>query len=146
VAYIDKNKNKSLPDLDELQSIGFKLPIEFDNQSLTTQTLDAVKQNLLCLLSTELGERLFQPNLGARLKRFLFEPFTQDMVTEIKAVIHDSIKLWLPFLIIKNIQVQLSEIITGNTETKNTIEIQVDFSLNKNPSILESVQVTIGGE
>ncbi len=146
MAYIDKNKNKSLPDLDELQSIGFKLPIEFDNQSLTTQTLDAVKQNLLCLLSTELGERLFQPNLGARLKRFLFEPFTQDMVTEIKAVIHDSIKLWLPFLIIKNIQVQLSEIITGNTETKNTIEIQVDFSLNKNPSILESVQVTIGGE
>tara|TARA_Y100001963_G_scaffold159984_1_gene266703 strand:- start:1264 stop:1704 length:441 start_codon:yes stop_codon:yes gene_type:complete len=143
MAYIDKSKNKALADLDEQQSIGFKLPIEFDNRSLTVETLDAVKQNLMCLLSTELGERLYQPNLGARLKRFLFEPFSQDMVTEIKGVIHDSIQTWLPFLIIKNIQVKMSEITTG--ETRNTLEIQVDFSLNRNPNILESVQVVVGG-
>jgi phage baseplate assembly protein W len=143
LAYIDKNKNKSLPDLDELQNIGFKLPIEFDNEGMTTETLEAVKQNLMCLLSTELGERLYQPNLGIRLRRFLFEPFSEDMATEIKAVIHESITLWLPFLIIKNIHVQMSEITTH--ETKNTLEIQVDFSLKKNPTILDSVQVVVGG-
>jgi len=143
LAYIDKHKNKSLPDQDELQSLGFKLPIEFDNEGMTSETLDAVKQNLMCLLSTELGERLYQPNLGMRLKRFIFEPFSQDMVTEIKAIVHESINLWLPFLIINNIQVQMSEITTH--ETRNTLEIQVDFSLKRNPTILDSVQVTIGG-
>ena len=65
------------------------------------------------------------------------------MVTEIKAVVHESINLWLPFLIINNIQVQMSEITTH--ETRNTLEIQVDFSLKRNPTILDSVQVTIGG-
>ena len=55
MAYIDKNKKKFIADRDENQFIGFKLPFELDNggfNSLTTETLDAVKQNLLNLFAS----------------------------------------------------------------------------------------------
>jgi len=143
LAYVDKKKTKkTLPDLDELQRIGFKLPVQFDNDAMTLDTLEAIKVNLKCLISTETGERLMQPTLGARLKRFLFEPFSGDMVTEIKAVIHESINLWLPFLNITNIQVNMSNISDG--ESFNTLDITIDFNLKRNTAVLDSVQVTVG--
>jgi phage baseplate assembly protein W len=143
LAYIDKSKTgKTLPDLDELQSLGFKLPVEFDGDAMTLDTLEAIKVNLRSLISTETGERLMQPNLGARLKRFLFEPFSDDMIMEIKAVIHESINLWLPFLNITNIQVNMSTLSDG--ESFNTLDITIDFNLKRNSAMLDSVQVTVG--
>ena len=143
MAYIDKSKTgKTLPDLDELQSLGFKLPVEFDGDAMTLDTLEAIKVNLRSLISTETGERLMQPNLGARLKRFLFEPFSDDMIMEIKAVIHESINLWLPFLNITNIQVNMSTLSDG--ESFNTLDITIDFNLKRNSAMLDSVQVTVG--
>ena len=90
MAYIDKNKKKFIADRDENQFIGFKLPFELDNggfNSLTTETLDAVKQNLLNLLNTEMGERVMQPNLGVRIRRYLFEPYRDGVITGIQDIL-----------------------------------------------------------
>ena len=77
MAIIDKNtKNWFLVDEDENQFIGLTLPLVLDSGELasTKTTLEAVKQNVLNLCSTDAGERVMQPNLGLRLKRFLFQP------------------------------------------------------------------------
>ena len=81
MAIVDNN-NQSVVDRDDAVSIGLKLPIVLDNGQLasTKTTLEAVKQNILNLCNTEVGERVMQPTLGVRLKRFLFEPFTEDTV------------------------------------------------------------------
>ena len=81
MAVVDKTKNKWIQDRDELQSIGFKLPIVLDNGSgaLSKSTIDAVKNNLLCLLNTEAGERVMQPTLGVRLREFYFNRFQKRL-------------------------------------------------------------------
>ena len=141
---IDTTKKILKDDRDETQSIGFKLPIELDNEydSLTQDTLDAVKQNVLNLCSTEMGERVMQPTLGIRLKRFLFEPFSEDIVVQVQDTIIESMNYWLPFVVVKNIDVKMSDNQSG--DFASLMEVSVAFGLKKDPSSFESVQVIIG--
>ena len=92
MAIIDKTKENWIYDRDEAVSLGLKLPMTFDNgyNASTKTTLEAVKQNVLNLCSTELGERVMQPNLGIQLKRYLFEPFTEDVKIAIQNSIVDT--------------------------------------------------------
>ena len=91
MAIIDKTKQNWIYDRDESVSLGLKLPMTFDNgyDASTKTTLEAVKQNVLNLCSTELGERVMQPNLGVRIRQFLFEPFTEDVRVAIQNSIID---------------------------------------------------------
>lgn len=145
MAIIDKNQqNWLLVDTDQDQFIGLTLPLYLDNGDIasTKTTIEAVKQNLFNLCSTEAGERIMQPNLGVRLKRFLFEPGnTANIIGEIQQVIKESINYWLPFLLIKKINVVMSEDEGGNS--KNTMEITINFALQQNPNMMESVQIQL---
>ena len=145
MAIIEKNaENWYGVDRDVDTFIGLQLPIILDNgqEASTKTTLEAVKQNLLNLLNTEMGERVMQPNLGVRLKRFLFEPFSQEIVEEIQQVIMDSINYWLPFLLINNIEVKMSENEQGDFRSR--LNILVDFSLQKDPTTNEQVETSVG--
>ncbi len=145
MAIVDKNnKNWYVVDRDEDTFIGMSLPLTFDGDNPTKTTLESVKQNVLNLCSTEMGERVMQPNLGVRLKRFLFEPFSEELIFQVKEVVNESINYWLPFVKINDIRVQMSDNDTG--DFRNAMEISVDFSLIKDPNTHESVQVTVDGE
>ena len=142
MALRDKNKG-FIVDRDENQSIGFKLPVEFEHGGvLTTKTLDAVKEDLLCLVSTEMGERPMQPTLGVKIRQFLFEPFSTEVVDQVQTSVVDSIGFWLPFVKVRNIQVNMSEQLDG--DFRSTMDVKIDFSLKQDPGTLESVQITIG--
>ena len=145
MAIIEKNdKNWYIVDRDEDTFIGLTLPLTFDGDNPSKTTLEAVKQNVLNLCSTEMGERVMQPNLGVRLKRFLFEPFSEELVFQVKEIINESINYWLPFVNINDIRVKMSDNEVG--DFKSTLEVSVDFSLKKDPNTQESIQITVGGE
>ena len=140
MAILDKSKNNFLVDRQDDKAVGLKLPLVIDSGELmsTQTTIEAVKQNLMNLLSTELGERVMQPNLGIRLKKFLFEPFNTDVVIQIQDVIVECINYWLPFIQINDILVRMSD------SERNTMQISVNFNLKKDSNKHESVQITIG--
>ena len=145
MAIIDKDQNKwYINDRDEKTFIGLKLPINLDqlNDASTETTLEAVKQNVKNICSTELGERVMQPNLGMFLKKFLFEPFTEETVFQIQETVNESLNYWLPFIKIDDIGITMSENTGG--DFKNTMEVSVVFSLKKDPNTHESVQITVG--
>lgn len=52
----------------------------------------AVKQSVRNLVLTNLGERLFQPNVGSTVYRSLFEPFSGFTAEDIKQSIINTIK------------------------------------------------------
>ena len=144
MAIIDKNSsNWYLVDQDQDQFIGLSFPLVFDNTASTKTTLAAVKSNLFLLCSTELGERIMQPNLGIRLKRYLFEPFSEILVSDIKETVTESINYWMPFVKINQILVEMSPINTG--DFKNTLDLVIEFSLSKDPDTLESIQISVSG-
>jgi phage baseplate assembly protein W len=130
-------------DRDEGVLIGIKLPIVLaeGSEASSTTTLEAVKSNLMNLCSTEVGERIMQPNLGVGLKRFLFEPFTEDIIFQVQDTIMRSIKYWLPFINLNDIQVKMSDNESG--DFRSVMEVKIDFNLKKDPTSHESIQLTI---
>ena len=143
MAIKDTNKTKKpyIVDRDEDIFIGLDLPLRRGdgrngNFAATSTTLEAVKVNVRNLLQTELGERVMQPNLGIQLKRYLFEPFTEDVKIAIQNSIVDTFSVWLPFVTIVALDVEMSD--------ANALKIFVEFVLNRDQDIGESVQVTIG--
>ena len=146
MAILDTSKKPFIQDRDNNVFIGINLPFKKSEGSegyflSTTTTIEAVKNNVRLLLSTDKGERIFQPNLGIGLRRFLFEPITGETTLAIQNEIVETFNFWLPFITIKDIKVETT---SADGTNPNQISINVIFNLDKDPNTLESVQVQIG--
>ena len=146
MAILDTSKKPFIQDRDNNVFIGINLPFKKSEGSegyflSTTTTIEAVKNNVRLLLSTDKGERIFQPNLGIGLRRLLFQPITGETTLAIQNEIVDTFNFWLPFITIKDIQVETT---SADGTNPNQISINVIFNLDKDPNTLESVQVQIG--
>lgn len=51
---------------------------------------EMIKQAVTQLLRTEKGERLMLPNFGCNLRKYLFQPITQDLFNNIRVTIEES--------------------------------------------------------
>ena len=141
---LDRRTNQFVEDKDKRISVGIDFPFarvpNGDGYFKTTKsTIDAIKNNIKLLLQTEQGERVFQPNLGMGLKRFVFEQITEDTTIEIENNIVDVFETWLPFVDLKDIQINID----SENQTNNKIGINITFSINKSPGSLESVGIVL---
>ena len=124
---LDRRNNQFVEDQDTRVSVGIDFPFgRVPNQDgyfkTTKTTIESVKNNIRLLLKTEKGERLFQPNLGLALRRFLFQQINEDTNILIENEIVDTFEKWLPF-----------------------VEIQeLDVNIRRAPGSLESVGVVLG--
>ena len=141
---LDRRTNQFVGDQDTRVSVGIDFPFALvPNQDgyfkTTKSTIDAIKNNIKLLLQTEQGERVFQPNLGMGLKRFVFEQITEDTTIEIENNIDDVSETGLPFVDLKDIQINID----SENQTNNKIGINITFSINKAPGSLESVGIVL---
>ena len=141
---LDRRTNQFVEDQDTRVSVGIDFPFALvPNQDgyfkTTKSTIDAIKNNIKLLLQTEQGERVFQPNLGMGLKRFVFEQITEDTTIEIENNIVDVFETWLPFVDLKDIQINID----SENQANNKIGINITFSINKAPGSLESVGIVL---
>jgi phage baseplate assembly protein W len=140
MAIIDTTK-KLIDDENSRVFLGIDLPIRKSEGpegffASTSTTIDTIKNDLLSLLQTKKGERIFQPNLGLGIDSFLFENITEEMKVDIQNDIIDTIKTFLPFVNI----IQLDVLETN----ANTLNVVCKFSFNNNPNIFETIDFTIG--
>jgi len=63
---------------------------------VVTKDSAAIKQAITTLLLTDIGERLFQPDLGSSLRQFLFEPLDYGTASLIKQAIKECIGNYEP--------------------------------------------------
>ena len=102
---------------------------------LTETDKAAIKSDLLHLLLTNKGERLYMPNFGSDLKKYIFEPNDGITHTKIKNNLNETIKRYIPNLVVNEISfdtneleeliiVKLSYTVTENTfSSSDTIEL-----------------------
>ena len=140
---LDRRKDRFVEDQDSRVSVGIDFPFARvpggDGYFATTKTtIEAVKTNIRLLLQTNQGERLFQPSLGMNLKQLLFEQMTEDLSIQIENDIVDVFQRWLPFVDLRNIEVNRRDDI-------NQVTINIEFNINRTPNATESVQVTFDG-
>ena len=143
MAIPDRRVKRFVEDRDTRVSVGLDLPIarQAGDQggyfATTKTTMDAIKNDIRLLLMTERGERLFQPFLGMNIRRFLFEQITDDTAIEIENDIVDTFQTWLPFVELRDIDVDLGD------QNKNTIKINITFNIRNAPTELQSVGVVL---
>jgi phage baseplate assembly protein W len=114
-------------------AIGITLPIQIGNtafnQSFTTK--QQVSSNIKNLLLTKKGERLLQPNFGSGLQELLFDFNDDRLAGKIEEVITESITNWLPYVDIKQIDVEQS----NENKDRNQVEISITFGVANTPDL-----------
>jgi len=78
--------------------------------NLTKTNETAIRADLLHLLLTNKGERLYMPDFGSDLKKFIFEPNDSITHIDIKNNINETIKRYIPNLIIDSIEFKKNDI------------------------------------
>jgi phage baseplate assembly protein W len=90
---------------------------------LTTTDNQAIKSDLMHLILTRKGQRLYNPDFGTNILRFIFEPNDNLTFSEIKQEITDVVKKYLPNLQINEISV------TESTESEYVAVLRIDYSI-----------------
>jgi phage baseplate assembly protein W len=103
-------------------------------------TLTQAKDNLVNLILTKKGEREMQPDFGCDIHNLIFEQIVEESIaTDIENSILDAVNIWLPYINVDNIIFDYDE----NDIDANRITLEVKFSLKSNPSLTETLNVSI---
>jgi phage baseplate assembly protein W len=117
-------------------SIGILLPFNSPSGDVFSKSyfsLDQAKSNLINLLSSKKGERLYHIDFGTDLYQILFEPIsdTSEIETEIRSAIVSAINTWTPYFTVNSVKVRYP------TQNANAIEshmIKVELSVTFDPT------------
>jgi len=104
----------------------------------------AVNQALKNLLLTDLGERLFQPNVGSDISYFLFEPNVQENIDQIETFIRSAVSNFEPRVEIQKVffssdvggvqnDLGISGYIAGRPPGEYELNITIIYNLINNP-------------
>ena len=139
-------------DVNNRRAIGVRFPFNAEGVFFSTyETAEQVKSNLLNIILTEPGERVFKPNFGVGLREYLFENFTD--VESLKERINNQIKLYIPQIELVNVTVDKSpdshELYVGifyrliNNGEEDAI--QINFAQDNNLSESSTPSPNVGG-
>ena len=141
-------------DQDESIAIGVALPITKGNAGYFQQeyiTLHQLKHNIKNLILTMKGERPMLATFGTEIYSTLFEQDDGSMSEKIKESVIEALKIWLPFVKLENLQVLSlegdapGEKNDGVETHRNSFNIKLDFSLQNDPTMLESISLQVTG-
>jgi len=109
-------------------SIGIKFPLSSNSNKgffleLTETKKEAIKSNILFLLTTQKGERLYKPEFGTNLRTFIFEPLDNQTIIAIQEEIQSSVT--------KNIQGVTIDSVNVEQNSNNSVNIDLKFSFTQ---------------
>jgi len=103
-------------------------------------TLTQAKDNLINLILTKKGEREMQPEFGCDIHNLIFEQIVEESIaTDIENSILDAVNIWLPYINVDNIIFDYDD----NDIDTNSIKLELQLSLKSNPSLTETLNVSI---
>ena len=125
-------------DLNPNVYIGLALPIKPDDNnvfSLTKNSYDQVRHNLRNLLLTNVGERVYQPEFGSRLRELCFEQLDDTLPQRIEDEVRRAVNFWLPYVNIVSVKTLTQE------DKKSKIFVRVQFSTTLNSETLQQIEL-----
>ncbi len=84
---------------------------------------EAIKADLMHLILTTKGERLYLPDFGTNLRRFIFEPNDNLTLSDIKGEVSEAVKKYIPNLKINEISVEPS------LENEYLAVVRIDYTI-----------------
>jgi len=126
-----------------IKGINIDYPITNGNTGFFKQTFDtlsAVRSKIYILLKTDPKERVFNPTFGLGMRRYLFEPITQDTTDDITQQIQDKIAKYVPEVYISSLDVNAD---FNNNADRNEIIIHLTVALKKDPTQITTINTII---
>lgn len=102
---------------------------------LNDNDADAIKSDLLHIILTRKGQRLYKPEFGTDLLKFIFEPEDGMTLAAIKSEITDEVRKYLPQLRIDNVSIEES------TDDEHAAILTINFTITD--SIFETSDTVI---
>lgn len=103
---------------------------------LTETSKAAIRSDLLHLLLTNKGERLYMPDFGSDLKKYIFEPNDKKTHEQIKNNLNETIKKYIP-------NIQIDSIKFENESIEESIKVIVLFTINEGVfSSQDTIEIT----
>ena len=125
-------------DLNPNTYIGLALPLKSDNNNvfqLTKSSYDQVRHNLKNLLLTHIGERVYQPEFGSRLRELCFEQLDESLPQRVEDEVRRAVNFWLPYVNIVEVET------LTQADNKSKIFVRVKFSTTLNSDTLQQIEL-----
>lgn len=90
---------------------------------LTSTDNKAIKADLLHLLLTRKGQRLYNPEFGTRLLEYIYEPYDGLTFNDIKNEVENSVKTYLPQVTLNNLTVDPSPL------SEYAVIVTIDYTI-----------------
>lgn len=84
---------------------------------------EELKSKLALLITTQRGQRLFNPDFGINIEQFLFQPMDDQTYNAIRDEITSNVTRFIPSLKIESIQTDVSE-------SQKLVGIQIRYSIS----------------
>jgi phage baseplate assembly protein W len=109
-----------------MASINVRLPLkksDADGYDMIKRYRDLAVQNLKTIILTNPGERVMDPDFGVGIKRFLFDPLSNQVYLIIDTTIREQVEIYMPGITINSIEISEDEI------NDNRINISINFTI-----------------
>lgn len=93
--------------------------------NLNNEDNSAIKSDLMHLILTRKGERLYMPDFGTDLLKYIFELNDETTRADIRKDINETVKKYLPNLSINNVSVTESE------SNEHKVDIRIDYTVTE---------------
>jgi hypothetical protein len=90
---------------------------------LTSTDNKAIKADLLHLLLTSKGQRLYNPEFGTRLLEYIYEPYDGLTFNDIKNEVENSVKMYLPQVTLNDLTVDPSPL------SEYAVLVTIDYTI-----------------
>ena len=87
----------------------------------------AIKSDLIHLLLTTPGDRLYLPDFGTNLRKFIFEPNDKKVREDIKTEVQNSISKYIPNLTITELTVERPSDSEYGSKAEHTAVVRIDY-------------------
>ena len=84
---------------------------------------EELKSKLALLITTQRGQRLFNPDFGINIEQFLFQPMDDQTYNAIRDEISSNVTRYIPSLKIESIQTDVSE-------SQKLVGLQIRYSIS----------------
>jgi phage baseplate assembly protein W len=113
--------------------INIEFPFQDDSKgkflAMNSVSERAIKSDLIHLLLTNKGERLYLPDYGANLRKYLFEPNETTVHGKIKNEIQTAISKYIPNLQVDEISLSRGE--EGQDRNEHHVLVTIDYTVTE---------------
>ncbi len=105
---------------------------------LTETDAKAIKADLLHLLLTRKGQRLYNPEFGTRLLEYIYEPYDELTFSEVREEINTAVKRYLPQVNLDNLTVEPSPL------SEYAVLVTIEYTITDNLfELSEIIQINL---